>query len=103
MEGESVSAELAALDDTPPGVGDVGGRVAVTSHAKFAFLARVDPTANYPAARLRELWEDSVRSDHPDARRAGRYVLIYDTPSERESVLLTVYPADRCPPGRSER
>jgi len=76
------------LGDDPP------KRGRVTTHAIFSYQSRVDPSAPYPAARLRELWEQSESTDaHPAARVADGLFLVYDVdPRGCKAVILTCYP-----------
>ena len=67
----------------------------VSTHARLAYLERVDPMETYPAARVRNLWErSSPAPNHPRARRSDGLYLVYDVRRER-TIILTVYPKDR--------
>jgi hypothetical protein len=69
--------------------------VRVTSHARLAWLERVDPEEPYPAGALRDAWNRSEPArDHPAARVVDDLYLIHDVRHERV-VILTVYPTGR--------
>jgi len=78
--------------DTPAGVDDEPGRVEVTSHARLAWLRRVDPETPYPANAIRGAWANSEPvPGFPAARQARGLYLIFDEHAG-DVTVLTVYP-----------
>lgn len=74
---------------------DLPERVEPTTHARLAWLERVDPTERYPAGAIRDAWNRSeFCPDHPDARQTDELYLVYDARGD-VAVILTVYPVDR--------
>jgi hypothetical protein len=74
---------------------DLPERVEPTTHARLAWLERVDPTEEYPAGAIRDAWNRAeFCPEHPGARRGNGLYLVYDLRGD-VVVILTVYPVER--------
>lgn len=76
------------------------GRIDVEQHAELRFLQRVDPTAQNPAERLRQMF----RAGYPDpsadinggrCRRAGEHLIVYRGSEDRPQVITVLIAGDR--------
>lgn len=82
------------LDDSDPaGINGAEGEVKVSTHAKLAYLERVNATARYPGSRIRDAWRRSNPEPHPSARvTPGGLRLVYEEDRRGDVTILTIYP-----------